>query len=104
MGCQTARRSEWWTTTCKTAREGQNRMQSAAKERCLQACHWACGLLTQGCVRGVVTTAGLLVLMTGMALAQPVPCPGTATLTLFVDNRSGAPVDIDVDGQLAADA
>src|SRR5947208_5279616 len=38
------------------------------------------------------------------ALAQPT-CPGAATLTIFVDNASVAPiVNIVVDGELAADA
>ncbi|HUE30307.1 MAG TPA: hypothetical protein VMR79_05495, partial [Verrucomicrobiae bacterium] len=39
-----------------------------------------------------------------MASAQPV-CPGTATLTVFVENLSGTPtVAVGLDGELAADA
>src|SRR5438552_42556 len=40
----------------------------------------------------------------GVASAEPV-CPGTATLTVFVENLSGAPtIAVELDGELAADA
>ncbi len=34
----------------------------------------------------------------------PPPCPGTATLTVFADNPTSAPIDISVTGRLVADA
>jgi hypothetical protein len=70
--------------------------------------HRAYGLLMRHCMRGVVTIAAGLILLSGIALAQPEPAcpPETATLTVFVDNRTDPPVDVEVDveGGLAADA
>ena len=49
----------------------------------------------------VVTELGLL----GSVLAQPPVCPGTATLTVFVEKPSATPdVSVHLDGNLAADA
>ncbi len=55
-------------------------------------------------MRGATSVAAGIVLLTGTALAQPQCPPRTATLTVFVDNRTGTTVDVHVEGQLAADA
>src|SRR5262245_62404142 len=56
-------------------------------------------------MKAVATAAvGLVALLTRVVLAQPV-CPNTrATLTILVENRTGAAVDVDVDGELAPDS
>src|SRR5438552_11768761 len=61
-------------------------------------------LLIRGAVREGVYALAVLALTGAVASAQPV-CPGTATLTVFVENLSGTPaVAVELDGELAADA
>jgi len=61
-------------------------------------------LLIRGAVREGLYALALLTLTGAVASAQPV-CPGTATLTVFVENLSGTPtIAVELDGELAADA
>ena len=61
-------------------------------------------LLIRGAVREGLYALALLALTGAVASAEPV-CPGTATLTVFVENLSGAPtIAVELDGELAADA
>ena len=60
-------------------------------------------LLIRGAVREGLYALALLTLTGAVASAQPV-CPGTATLTVFVENLSGTPtIAVELDGELAAD-
>ena len=71
-----------------------------ATERCSRV--WL--LLIRGAVREGLYALALLTLTGAVASAEPV-CPGTATLTVFVENLSGAPtIAVELDGELAADA
>ena len=93
-------------------------MQTRTIQRCGKARPWCAarrtGRASAGCGYGSCSSAGvvreglyaLVLLMLGgaVASAQPV-CPGTATLTVFVENASGTPrLTLGVDGELAADA
>ena len=76
------------------------RTSCRSTERCLRV--WL--LLIRGAVREGLYALALLTLTGAVASAQPV-CPGTATLTVFVENLSGAPtIAVELDGELAADA
>src|SRR5437870_11864567 len=92
---------------CKPARSRAAARQASgsahvvpATERCLRV--WL--LLIRGAVREGLYALALLTLTGAVASAEPV-CPGTATLTVFVENLSGAPtIAVELDGELAADA
>src|SRR5256885_16593238 len=76
------------------------RTSCRSTERCLRV--WL--LLIRGAVREGLYALALLTLTGAVASAQPV-CPGTATLTVFVENLSGTPtIAVELDGELAADA
>ncbi|TMB11230.1 MAG: hypothetical protein E6J71_25680, partial [Deltaproteobacteria bacterium] len=61
-------------------------------------------LLIRGAVREGLYALAVVALTGAVASAQPV-CPGTATLTVFVENLSGTPaVAVELDGELAAEA
>src|SRR5438094_2429552 len=76
------------------------RTSCRSTERCLRV--WL--LLIRGAVREGLYALALLTLTGAVASAQPV-CPGTATLTVFVENLSGAPtIAVELDGELAAEA
>src|SRR5438876_135491 len=75
------------------------RTSCRSTERCLRVCL----LLIRGAVREGLYALALLTLTAAVASAQPV-CPGTATLTVFVENLSGTPtIAVELDGELAAD-
>src|SRR5438876_4857579 len=75
------------------------RTSCRSTERCLRVCL----LLIRGAVREGLYALALLTLTGAVASAQPV-CPGTATLTVFVENLSGTPtIAVELDGELAAD-